>query len=69
VVRGGPLRLANANQWLPQFTRANCGGNGGYVLLGHALGGGGIVLPRRVHHDNLPGFTRLHSGRRAVERK
>jgi hypothetical protein len=23
LVRGGPLRLANANQWLPQFTRAN----------------------------------------------
>jgi hypothetical protein len=47
VVRGGPMRLANANQWLPQFTRASCGGNCGYVVLAvdNALGGRGIVPP------------------------
>ena len=35
----------------------------------NALGGRGIVLPGGSIHDNLPGFTRLHSGRCARERK
>jgi hypothetical protein len=59
VVRGGPLRFANANQRLPQFTRANCGGNCGSVVraVDNVLGGRGIVPPGGSIHDNLPGFT------------
>ena len=54
----GPLRLANANQWLPQFTRANCSGNCGYVVraVDNALGGRSIVLPRRVHSRQFTGI-------------
>jgi hypothetical protein len=35
----------------------------------NALGGRGIVLPDGSIHDNLPGFTRLHSARCARELK
>jgi hypothetical protein len=59
VVRDGPLRLANANQRLPQFTtRANCGGNCGYVVLAMDSALGGIVLPRRVRSQQ---FTRIYA--------
>jgi hypothetical protein len=46
------------NPWLPQFTRANCGGNCGYVVraVDNALGGRSIVLPRRVHSRQFTGI-------------
>jgi len=71
LVRGGSLRLANANQWLPQFTRTNCSGNCGYVVRAWTmrLAVAASFCPDESIHDNLPGFTRLHSDRRAVESK
>jgi hypothetical protein len=49
--------LANANQWLPQFTQANCGGNCGYVL-GQCTWRSRHRSARRVHSRQ---FTRIYA--------
>jgi len=53
-----PAPLANANQWLPQFTQANCGGNCGYVVLGQCAWRSWHRSARRVHSRQ---FTRIYA--------
>jgi hypothetical protein len=53
-----PAPLANANQWLPQFTQANCDGNCGYVVLGQCAWRSRHRSARRVHSRQ---FTRIYA--------
>ena len=68
VVRGFPLpsRMpTNGCLSSPRRTAAETA----VMSWDNALGGRGIVLPDGSIHDNLPGFTRLHSARCARELK
>jgi hypothetical protein len=69
VVRGGPLPSRMPTNGCLSSPRRTAAETVVMSSWDNALGGRGIVLPGWSIHDNLPGFTRLHSGRGARERK
>jgi len=69
VVRGGPLPSRMPTNGCLSSPRRTAAETVVMSSWDNALGGRGIVLPGGSIHDNLPGFTRLHSGRCARERK